>query len=189
MITPNQLTVFRIIIALISPVILIYDRSLTSEIIVFFLFTIACVTDWWDGYLARTKSMITNFGKIMDPIADKLLIIGLLFTFAYFELFGFEWVIIILVREIAVTSARFIKLKQGKVLPAESAGKIKIGFQIGSVYAALIFMMLFDSTLFFEPEPYFLFAFQSLYYIGIFLAVLTSIISGMLFFQRYDTSK
>jgi CDP-diacylglycerol--glycerol-3-phosphate 3-phosphatidyltransferase len=186
MITPNQLTIFRILIALVCPFILIAERSLTNEIIVFILFTIACVTDWWDGHLARKHSMITNLGKIADPIADKLLTIGLLFTFAYLGLFGFEWVAIILVREVAVTIARFIKLKQGKVLPAEGAGKIKVGFQIGSIYATLLFMMLFDSALFFEPEPYFLFVFQSFYYIGIFLAVLLTLISGVIFFQRYD---
>lgn len=188
MITPNQLTIFRILIALVSPFVLISGRSLTSEIIVFILFTVACLTDWWDGYLARKRSIITNLGKIADPIADKLLILGLLSTFAYFGLFGFEWVMIIFVREIAVTTARLIRLRQGKTLPAESAGKIKVGFQISSIYAALIFLMLFDSQLFFEPEPYFLFVFQSIYYIAIFLAVLTTVISGILFFQRYDAS-
>ena len=187
MITPNQLTIFRVILALICPAILIHERSLTNEIIVTVLFSIACFTDWWDGYLARKHGMITSLGKIADPIADKLMTIGLLATFAYLELFGFEWVVIILVREVAVTIARFIKLRNGKVLPAESAGKIKVTFQIASIYAALIFLMLFDSKLFFEPEPYFLFVFQSLYYIGIFIAVLMTVISGIIFFQRYDT--
>lgn len=188
MITPNRLTIFRILIALISPVILIVNRSFASELIVAFLFTVACITDWWDGYLARKKSMITNLGKIADPIADKLLIIGLMFTFAYLELYGYEWVLVIFIREVIVTIARLIKLKQGKVIPAEGAGKIKVGFQIGSIYATLIFVMLFDSGLFFHPEPYFLFVFQSIHYLGIFLAVLTTVISGILFFQRFDES-
>src|SRR3990167_7632457 len=123
MITPNRLTVVRIIIAFVCPVILITQRSLTNELIVMVLFTLACVTDWWDGHLARKKSMITNLGKIADPIADKLLIIGLMFTFAYLELYGYEWVLVIFIREVIVTIARLIKLKQGKVIPAEGAGK------------------------------------------------------------------
>jgi CDP-diacylglycerol--glycerol-3-phosphate 3-phosphatidyltransferase len=130
--------------------------------------------------------MITKLGKIADPIADKLLIIGLMFTFAYLELYGYEWVMIICVRETAVTTARFIKLRQGKVIPAESAGKIKVGFQIGSIYATFVYLMLFDCGLFYEPEPYFLFIFNSIHYLGIFLAVLTTVVSGVLFFQRYD---
>ena len=188
MVTPNQLTVFRIALALICPFILLSGRSLAHEMIVTVLFTVACITDWWDGYLARKHSMITNLGKITDPIADKLLTIGLLFTFAYFGLFGFEWAVIILVREVVVTIARMIKLKQGKVLPAEGAGKIKMVFQIGSIYTVLFYMILFDSHLFFQPEPYFLFVFQSVYYIFIFVALLVTVISGVLFFNHYDAS-
>lgn len=184
MITPNHLTGLRILIALASPLVLMWNRSLASELIVIFAFTIACITDWWDGYLARKKSMVTWAGKIADPLADKLLILGLMFTFASFRLYTIEWILPILMRELAVTVARLVSLRRGRVIPAEWAGKVKVGFQIGSIYATLVFLIAFDSGLFFEPEPIVLFVCQSLHYAGIFLATVVTIASGVIFFHR-----
>ncbi|OGW85482.1 MAG: CDP-diacylglycerol--glycerol-3-phosphate 3-phosphatidyltransferase [Omnitrophica bacterium RIFCSPHIGHO2_02_FULL_46_11] len=184
MITPNQLTIFRILLAVACPFILISNRSFLSEFIVLIAFTVACITDWWDGYLARKKSMVTAIGKIADPIADKLLILGLMTVFAILELYAFEWVIVIFIREITVTFARLVYLKKGNVLPAEWAGKVKIGFQITSVYLTLLFLLAFDSHLFFKDEPFVLFAFQSAHYLGIFFATVLTVISGAMFFKR-----
>lgn len=184
MITPNHLTGLRILIAFASPLLLIWHRSIVSELIILFLFTIACITDWWDGYLARKKSMVTRIGKLVDPIADKLLILGLMLTFSRFELYTFEWIVFIFMRELTITIARLVNLKKGKVIPAEWAGKVKVGFQIGSIYATLLFLLAFDSGLFWKPAAVILFVFQSIHYLGIFLATIVTMTSGVIFFHR-----
>ena len=186
MITPNRLTAVRIVIAFISPLLLIWNRSFHNELIVLIGFTLACITDCWDGYLARSKSMITWTGKIVDPIADKLLILGLMFTFSFLGLYSFWWVIPILIRELVVTGVRLVSLKRGKVIPAEAAGKIKIGFQIGSIYATLVFLMMLDRGVFLEPKSLPLASLQALHYLGVFLANVVTLLSGIIFLYRLN---
>ena len=186
MITPNRLTALRIVIAFISPLLLIWHRSFQNELIVLISFTIACITDWWDGHLARSKSMITWAGKIADPIADKLLILGLMFTFSFLGLYSFWWVMPILVREIVVTGIRLLNLKQGTVIPAETAGKIKVGFQIGSIYITLVFLMVLDRGLFLEPKSMFFVSLQMGHFLGILSANVVTILSGFIFLYRLN---
>ena len=185
MVTPNSLTFLRLLIALICPPLLIWARSFTSDVAVAVLFTGACITDWWDGYLARKKSLITPIGKIIDPIADKLLILGLMITFMYLRLYRIEWILPIIFREAAVTATRFIQLKRKNVIPAEWAGKIKLGFQIGSIYASLIYLSVHDGELF-SGTPWALTFFQWFHYLGIILANFFTISSGIRFFQRLE---
>lgn len=189
MITPNRLTILRILIAIASPILLIWKRSFEIDLIVTSAFVVACVTDWWDGYLARTKSMITQAGKIIDPIADKLLILGLMFTFSFQGLYALEWVLPIAVREISVTWVRLIHLKQGRVMSAEFAGKLKVGFQIGSVSATLLLMMIIDSGLFFRLHSVILRGLFLIHYLGIFFANIFTIASGIIFFKRLEPPK
>lgn len=183
MITPNQLTYFRILIAFLCPLLLLLNRSAAMDYGVMFLFAVACATDWWDGYLARKYSMVTKAGKILDPIADKVLILGLMLVFVYLGLYSFGWIFFILVREIAVTSTRLVRLQTGKVIPAEWAGKIKVGFQIISVSFSLILLAYLDvhsgetGSLFFSVLNF-------AHYAAIFLANFFTVTSGFLFFKR-----
>jgi CDP-diacylglycerol---glycerol-3-phosphate 3-phosphatidyltransferase len=186
-VTPNQLTIFRIVLALICPVLIIGYRSFWIDVTVSVAFTVASLTDYWDGYLARKYGLSTNFGKIADPIADKIMILGLMFAFVAQGLYSIEWVIPIAVREIAVTAIRIVRLRRGQVLPAEWAGKMKVGFQILSIAATLFFLMAFDSGLFYAPEPIVLFVFQTFHYVGILLALITTVASGVIFFYRLNS--
>ena len=186
MITPNRLTVLRMVIAFLSPALLIVNRSILIDVLVFVLFTVAVVTDWWDGYLARTRRMVTSTGALMDPIADKLLILGLMFAFSFIGLYAFEWLVAILVRELAVTIARLIYLNQGRVIPAEGAGKLKVGFQIGSIYATLVFLVIRDSNVFGTSYVALTIVFHGIHYLGIFLANFFTLVSGILFFKRLE---
>ena len=188
MITPNRLTALRIVIAFASPLLLIWNRSTLNEIIVFVAFTAACITDWWDGYLARTRSMITWTGKIADPIADKLLIIGLMGTFSFLKLYSVLWVVPILVREVVVTTIRLVSLKQGRVIPAEAAGKIKVGFQVASIYVTLVFLIIQDSASVSDSNSFLPSLFQVLHYAGIFLANIVTLVSGFIFFYHLRRS-
>jgi CDP-diacylglycerol---glycerol-3-phosphate 3-phosphatidyltransferase len=187
-VTPNQLTAIRFILAVVCPVLLIWNRSIAVEIVTLLLFTIACVTDWLDGYLARKLSLVSKLGKIIDPIADKLLILGIMFVFALFSLYSVELVIVILVREVVVTITRVMRLVKGDVLPAEWAGKIKVGFQITSVYFTFVYLFLTDLELSGKIGSTLLAVSQRAHYLGIYLAVFLTVASGIHFFYRLDQS-
>lgn len=103
-------------------------------------FMIASFTDWLDGWVARRYKTTSATGAIVDPIADKILVLGLLLTFAWLRLVPAWMVWVIFVREVVVTTARIAALSRGTVLAAERLGKQKTGVQIGTLMA--IFMLL-----------------------------------------------
>ncbi|MBI1978395.1 MAG: CDP-diacylglycerol--glycerol-3-phosphate 3-phosphatidyltransferase [Candidatus Omnitrophica bacterium] len=185
MITPNRLTLFRIALAISCPILLIRFRTPTADIGVILLFILACLTDWWDGHLARQKALVTSIGKILDPIADKLLILGLLVSFVQLGLYSVEWILTILIREVVVTIVRLVKLGKRMVISAEWAGKLKVGFQIGSISATLLYLSFMDSG-FFSNSSKFIAMFQALHYLGIILANVFTIGSGISFFKHLD---
>ncbi len=175
-VTPNQLTMFRIVLAIIMPVVVLAGRSPVFFLAAILGFTVALVTDWYDGKLAREKNLISNFGKIADPIADKLLILGLFSACAALNAYSVWWLVFIFLRELVVTWARLVLLRKGKVVPAEQAGKLKVGFQAGSIYASFLFLMFQGSGFFIEP------AFGFLNMLGIVLANGATLYSGAMFF-------
>lgn len=175
-VTPNQLTVFRIFLAVIVLLLVLVGRAPLYYFIAMLAFTAAIITDWYDGKIARENDMISTFGKIADPIADKILMLGIFAVFSYLGLYSFWWISIIFLREIIVTIVRLVLLRQGKVIPAEQAGKLKVGFQIGSIYASFLFLMSRGTGFFFEP------IFQILNMTGILLANALTIYSGLTFF-------
>lgn len=178
MVTPNQLTAFRIVLALLIPV-LILERSLVSELAAFLAFITACVTDWWDGHIARRDSMITPLGQVIDPIADKLLILGSMFFFAWIGLYAYGWIFLIVIRELGVTITRMVLLQKGKVIPAERTGKVKFGFQVGSISATFLYLFFLD-----HAEGPWLPWFGALHYLGIILANVITVYSGFTFFYQ-----
>ena len=119
MITPNRLSLIRLVLAFILPAVLLWNRTIGMEALVLIGFTAACITDWWDGYLARRDSKITMTGQIIDPIADKLLIFGMMLAFSACKLYSILWLLPILIREVVVTVVRLIALTRGRVIPAE----------------------------------------------------------------------
>lgn len=108
------------------------------------LFVLAAITDFFDGYLARKYNLITSFGKIMDPIADKFLILSAFGIFAYSQIVPWWMFWVIAIREIGVTLFRFWAIAKGKVLAAEQTGKIKTVMQISTICLMLIFQMCFN---------------------------------------------
>jgi CDP-diacylglycerol--glycerol-3-phosphate 3-phosphatidyltransferase len=106
------------------------------------LFSIAAITDFLDGYLARKTGQVTKFGMLLDPIADKLLVISALIIFVDMETIPAWIAIVIIVREFVVTGLRIGALSVDMVIPAEKGGKIKTTCQI----AAIIILFL-DRTL------------------------------------------
>src|SRR5262245_50323300 len=125
---PNALTVLRLVLVPVFVAFLVADGTF-SRIVAFFVFGVASVTDLLDGQLARRSGMITDFGKIADPIADKALTGSALITLS--ALGELPWWVtgVILVREVGVTALRFWVIRHG-VIPASRGGKIKTVLQI-----------------------------------------------------------
>ena len=151
---PNRLTVLRILLVPVFVVIMMLPASvlnpIISSIVGVALFIIASLTDMLDGKIARKHHLITDFGKLMDPLADKFMVIGALtvIVYRYDNLRPvFIWALLLVVfRELAVTSIRLVAAssKEKVVIPANMLGKIKTVMQIVCVCTAIIEPLLYQ---------------------------------------------
>jgi CDP-diacylglycerol--glycerol-3-phosphate 3-phosphatidyltransferase len=112
------------------------------------VFSIASLTDFLDGYFARRSGDITKFGIILDPIADKFLVISALIVLVDMERLDAWIAIIIIVREFLVTGLRVVALSKDIIIPAELGGKIKTGVQIAAVLCLILNRSLFNINLY-----------------------------------------
>ncbi len=158
---PNKLTVFRVVlIPFFMIFILLPDFTSTDrmicDIVAAAIFGIAAYTDMLDGKIARKYGLVTNFGKFMDPIADKLLVFGAFLCFlvsdsyAQYKYIFAAVVFVVLLREFAVTSVRLVAQSSGgKVIAANMLGKIKTVSQIVFILLALLERHIFFFSEFF----------------------------------------
>jgi CDP-diacylglycerol--glycerol-3-phosphate 3-phosphatidyltransferase len=131
--------IFFLLVKLPLPPVRIQEFSITyNQIIAALIFIIAASTDSLDGYIARSRKMITNLGKLLDPLADKLLVSAVLVSLVEMAKVDAWIVIVIISREFAVTGLRQIALVEGKVMAAGKLGKIKTATQITAIIALLI---------------------------------------------------
>lgn len=138
---PNKITICRIFLAIALLILLLlpwYDLGITfpefvikgevlsvKYIIAGIIFMIASLTDFVDGHIARSRNMVTNFGKVTDAIADKILVNGLLIILAYNRMISILIPVVIITRDIIVDSCKMISGKEGKVVAASFLGKAK----------------------------------------------------------------
>src|SRR5947208_6576964 len=99
------------------------------------VFALASITDGLDGYIARSRKSITTFGKVMDPIADKMLITAALIALVSLDRLAAWVAMVIVAREFAVSSLRVAAAQQGAIIPASSLGQIKTASQVAAVMA------------------------------------------------------
>lgn len=134
---PNILTISRIISI---PLILFcyYIGGKYSEITSSFLFLLACITDFLDGYLARTYSIQSKLGKFLDPIADKLLIGSVMIILVYYKKADLLPAIAIICREILVSGLREFLAEIRVSVPVSNLAKIKTGFQMSAIFMLLV---------------------------------------------------
>lgn len=136
---PNKLTVLRVCLVPFFVLFLLAEAIPFRFLFALIIFAAASYTDHLDGKIARRDNLITNFGKLMDPLADKIMVMSALICFVRLDLASTICVIIIMVREFAVTSIRQVALEQGKVIPANNWGKAKTVSQIVAIIAILLF--------------------------------------------------
>jgi CDP-diacylglycerol--glycerol-3-phosphate 3-phosphatidyltransferase len=135
----NYLTISRILFAFVC-IALIVQGGLVSLIVSFLLFIVAAITDFLDGYYARRKGVVSDLGKLLDPIADKVLILGIFLSFLTRGVVSVWMVIVIMMREFIITGVRLFALSRGRVLEAQRFGKHKTFSQMLGIN--IIFIVL-----------------------------------------------
>jgi CDP-diacylglycerol--glycerol-3-phosphate 3-phosphatidyltransferase len=135
---PNFLTVLRILLVPVVVVALL-EETPNADTLAAVVFAAAAFTDGLDGYIARSRGSITTFGKLMDPIADKLLIVAPLVSLVSLGRIEAWVAMVIIAREFAVTALRMVAVEQGVVIPASILGKLKTIFQVAAIFAVIAF--------------------------------------------------
>ena len=152
---PNLITIARIVLAVVLIPLLFIDQF-APRLAAFIIFLIAAVSDLWDGHLARTQGLITDLGKLLDPIADKLLLASTFIPFfilshtegaaGRFPWFGGvfpAWIVVVVFgRELFITLFRGYAARRGVIIPAGKAGKYKAVFQNIAIGAAILWYAL-----------------------------------------------
>ncbi len=186
---PNMLTLSRVPILFII-VGLLYLRWQGTATLALLLFIFGGITDWLDGYLARKRNSVSDFGKLMDALTDKILIVGMFIAILAVDLvppWGIICVLLIVSREFLVTGLRLVAASQGTILAAEKTGKQKTVFQIIAISVLLGAPAIhFDFT---RWTGWNLNAFETFIYytgIGFFLfATLLTVYSGGIYIAKY----
>ncbi len=130
---PNKLTMFRVILIPFFIVFLLVPGIPAGNWIALGIFIVASFTDWLDGYIARKNNLVTNFGKFMDPIADKLLVCSAFICLVSLDRIPTWMVIIIIARELIIDGFRLVASDNGVVIAASYWGKFKTTFQMIAV--------------------------------------------------------
>lgn len=137
---PNKLTLTRLILAV--PFIYVLENSpqggILYRLIALAIFVVASLTDFFDGYLARRDNLITDFGKIMDPLADKVLVISALVVMVSLHYIPSWMTIVIIFREFLISGIRMVVAAKGEVIPASKLGKYKTTSQMIAIILMII---------------------------------------------------
>lgn len=140
---PNKLSIFRIILIPFAMYFMMNGGIPYNMYIALVIFAVACFTDFLDGYIARKYNLVTNLGKFLDPLADKMLVISVLVCFVELGYKNVWWVLALIVaRELAITGFRVIAADKKVVIAANMLGKIKTNFQMA--WVILLFLPFHD---------------------------------------------
>ena len=133
---PNALTMLRILMVPVVVVALLAEIP-DGDLVAGVVFALAALTDGLDGYIARRRDAVTTFGKLMDPLADKLLIVAALVSLVALDRLQAWIAMVIIARELAVTALRAVAVEEGVVISASWLGKVKTGLQVAAVIALI----------------------------------------------------
>lgn len=167
----NKLTMLRIVLTFIF-MFFLFCQGLWAKALSLAIFIFAALSDFFDGRIAQKKNMVTDFGKLMDPIADKILVLAAFAAFVQMQLIDAWMFVIIVSREILITSLRLFALNKGKVLSASRVGKQKTVSQMVVIFAILGFIVLKEVMLtFFTWDP----GWEKIFRQGIFILMVLTV--------------
>jgi len=180
----NKLTLLRIILTFVFIFFISFPFKgiwvLWAKVLSLAIFIFAALSDFFDGRIAHKKNMVTDFGKLMDPIADKILVLAAFTVFVQMQLIDAWMFVIIVSREILITSLRLFALNKGKVLSAAKAGKHKTVSQMTVIFYILGFIVLKEvMKAFFTWNPAWENLFRNSVYILMLLTVGLTLYSGL----------
>lgn len=175
--TPNKLTVFRIALVPLIVIFLISKNLDHNFLYSLLIFIVASYTDRLDGHLARKTKSITRFGKIMDPLADKILVSSIFICFTDLGIIPALATILIIAREFIITSIRFLILEsEQKVVSANKWGKLKTASQMITIIIILVFQICLEE---FNKCP--INVFTWIQNVLIWICVILSLLSGIIY--------
>ena len=180
---PNKLTLLRIILVpfFIAATLMNFPFHYSVALLIFI---IASITDMLDGKIARSRNLITDFGKFCDPLADKILVTSALLCFVQLGLCGAVPVIIVLFREFAVTSIRLLAATEGKVVAANIWGKVKTVSQIIAIILIYVLQVALDFLTAYMSADILSTCSLAFYWVGvagIWISTIFCIISGIIY--------
>jgi len=177
---PNKITLGRIVLAFIF-MIFLFSRGIFAKGMALIIFVTAAITDYLDGYIAKKYNIVSDFGKIMDPVADKILTLAAFLAFVEMKLVPAWMVVIIILRELTITGIRITALKHNEVLHAGMGGKHKTVSQMISIFVILVFIFIKEAGVrtFGFWNPSFEYWYKQLIFILMLITVALTIISGI----------
>jgi CDP-diacylglycerol---glycerol-3-phosphate 3-phosphatidyltransferase len=173
---PNLLSLSRILAVPVF-IVLMIDPSPINSLSAGIIFSLASATDWLDGYLARKWGQVTKIGKLLDPIADKILVMSALVVLVEIQPEIVQsWIAIVIIgREFAVTGLRAMAAGDGLILPAENLGKYKVGAQITAILSLLFYQFWAMEWM------------KHLGWIALIVAMILALFSAITYFKQYWT--
>ncbi|MCY1713840.1 CDP-diacylglycerol--glycerol-3-phosphate 3-phosphatidyltransferase [Caproiciproducens galactitolivorans] len=184
---PNKLTVIRIILVPFFVAVLLIPGIPHHYLWAAVLFGAAALTDHYDGKLARKNNQVTNFGKFLDPLADKILVVSALVCFVDLRLAATWCVLLIIAREFMVTSIRLVAMDSGVVIAANKWGKTKTVSQIIAIIAILVFQYVQELVTLGKLQAFTIggmsseAAFGAVGYVLILIATFFALLSGVIY--------
>lgn len=181
----NKLTVSRIFLTLVFMGFLFLEEPL-FKVLALATFILASWTDFLDGFLAKKRNEISLFGKFMDPIADKVLVIAAFLAFVEMKLIPAWIVLIIVFREFIITGLRLIALAKGEVIQAERIGKHKTISQMVSIYVILFFIIFkaYGASVFGFWNDSFEYLYKGIIFYVMVVTALLTLISGLSYLKQ-----
>ncbi len=179
----NRLTILRIILTFVF-MFFLFTHGFWAKIAAFVVFIFAALSDFFDGRIAQKRNMVTDFGRLMDPIADKILVLAAFAAFVQMQLIEAWMFVIIIAREILIMSLRlFALINKGKVLSASRAGKHKTLSQMITIFLILGFIVSKEILLaFFTWNPAWEKLFRQCIYVLMLFTVGFTLYSGLAYF-------
>jgi len=178
----NKITLSRIGLTFVF-MFFLFSRGIAAKYLALITFSIASLTDLLDGHIARKRKSENDFGRLMDPIADKILVLAAFLAFVEMKIIPAWMVIIIIFRELVITGLRINAAKRGRVLSASLAGKHKTVSQMAAIISILVFLIFKESAYNFWTSSWEICFKRSVFYLML-LTVILTLISGLSYIVR-----
>ena len=180
---PNILTVMRIFLTPIF-IICLFSDFFGAQLWALVIFIVASITDAYDGYLARKNNMVTDTGRFLDPLADKILVSSAFISFSIMGIIDIWMVALIIFRDLFVMGLRFLMSRRGFIMITSKIAKSKTGVQVGIIIFTLLFLTLkgFNWVLL-EDYLIFINEYEIVYYLTM-IAVIFTVYTGYVYIQE-----